>query len=224
MKELLVKDYRLLLTQKKSLFTILVFGLFMMCIDGFDKSFLVGYMMIISVILSAGTINFDEMDNGMSFIMTLPASRKTYAVEKYVLSFLNALFCDVVILAIYLISKGFISWGMNTRAFCLAIFNCMGVMGMATAVLLPLYLKYSVEKRRVAIVIISGIAAASFYALGKIVDSAMSGKGLSFIRIFITTVSDMNPVIQDICGALIIITCVAISMFISIRIMQKKEF
>ena len=102
MKTLLVKDYRILMTQTKSLFILAIVGVIMV-ISSMDIDFLTGYMMMMAMVLSLGTVNYDELDNGMAFILTLPASRKTYAVEKYVLTFVNIVLCAVAMLIIYLL-------------------------------------------------------------------------------------------------------------------------
>ena len=66
MKTLLVKDYRILMTQKKSFFILLLVGVIMV-ISTFEIDFLTGYMMMMAMILSLGTVNYDELDNGIYY-------------------------------------------------------------------------------------------------------------------------------------------------------------
>ena len=41
------------------------------------------YMTVFGTIFSVSTISFDEVDNGYSYIMTLPVTYKDYVYEKY---------------------------------------------------------------------------------------------------------------------------------------------
>ena len=158
MKTLLVKDYRILMTQKKSLFILLIVGVIMV-ISSMEIDFLTGYMMMMAMILSLGTVNYDELDNGMAFIMTLPANRKTYAVEKYVFTMANIVACAVLMLLVYFITKGFINWqfGSSDMVSVTAGWIC-GIM-IAASAMLPLYLKFGAEKRRVIMMLLWGIVA-----------------------------------------------------------------
>lgn len=231
MKELLVKDYRLLMSQKKVLFVLLGIMFFMVCFNEFDKSFLVGYMMMISVILSAGTVDYDDADNGMAFLMTLPATRRTYAVEKYVLTFINALFCGLLMLVLFLATQRFLFWGydMGTKKMCLVILLYLAGVGLLAAVLIPLYLKFSVKKRRIVIIAGAGITVALLkvvYDTTILIKLAMIGTELRLpsLGTLIMIISVLPPFVLTTCGVVAIFVCIAISVNISIRIMEKKEF
>ena len=167
MKTLLIKDYRILLTNKKFFFIILIMGIIMV-VSHMDFGFLVGYMMMLTMILSAGTINYDELDNGMSFLMTLPASRKTYAIEKYVLTFINASICSVAIFVLYLITKGFVDWGFEVGEMAAMSFGWIAGIGLAASFVLPMYMKFNAEKRRVAIIVFAGTVALLIFGIGKL--------------------------------------------------------
>lgn len=216
MKELLVKDYRILMSQKKVLFVLLGVMFFMVCLNDFDKSFLVAYMMMISVILSVGTVNYDDVDNGMAFLMTLPATRRMYAVEKYVLTFINALFCSLLLFVLFLVSQRFLFWGygMGTKKMCSVILLYLAGAGLLVAVLIPLYLKFSVEKRRIVIAAVTGIAVVLLFF----------ANSLTLLEILIANIIVLPPFVLTACGVVAILVCIAVSVNISIRIMEKKEF
>ena len=40
---------------------------------------------IVTAIFAITTISYDEFDNGLAFLMTLPVTRKQYVAEKYLL-------------------------------------------------------------------------------------------------------------------------------------------
>ena len=223
MKTLLVKDYRILLTQKKSLFLILIIGIFMVLMTK-EIDFLVGYIMMLSIMFSAGTVNYDELDGGMAFLMTLPASRKTYAVEKYVLTFLNAVLCGGIIFAMYLISKGFVNWAYSMGEMAAMMLGWIGGVMLAAAAMLPLYMKFSAEKRRIVIWIFVGFIMLISYGMEKI-TKIMAGEGeINGVRELVMKLESMNPIILTGAAVVTLMVCIAISVFISIRIMQKKEF
>ena len=227
MKTLLVKDYRILFTNKKSFIWILGIGILMLATT-MEIDFLVGYMMMLTLLLSAGTINYDELDNGMSFLMTLPASRKTYAVEKYVLTFINSLVCGGVIFALYLMTKGFVDWGFEIGDMAAITLGWIAGICFASSVMLPLYMKFSAEKRRVVLLIFAGTIAVIVFAaesvINKLAGDGIPNGGQVVIGDIITGIELMNPAVILLCVFGIAAVCVAISVFISIRIMQKKEF
>lgn len=82
MKGLLIKDLYYVFQRKQTLLIFLIVSLIL----GFtnEGSFLVGYMTLLGTIISLSTISYDNADNGMPFLMTLPISRKEYALSKYV--------------------------------------------------------------------------------------------------------------------------------------------
>lgn len=227
MKELLVKDYRILLTQKKNLLLVLAIGFFMV-FTTFTMDFMVGYLMMLAMILSAGTINYDELDNGMAFIMTLPASRKTYAIEKYVLTFVNVVICGVIIFVFYMLTKGFMNWGLGVGDTIAIVLGWICGIMLSSAILLPLYLKFGAEKRRVIMLILWGIVAMVLYTAQSLMKNmatdGVSDGGLVVIGEIVTGIEMMNPVVILLCILGVVVLMIAISVLISIKIMQKKEF
>lgn len=221
MKTLLVKDYRILLTQKKSLVLILAIGV-LMIISTMEIDFLVGYMMMLAMIMSAGTINYDELDNGMSFLMTLPASRKGYAIEKYVFAFINTVLCGLVMFILYLVTKGFINWGFETIEMLSVSVGWIGGIMLASAILLPLYMKFGAEKRRVIILILWGVVAAIIYSIQKVMT--MASNGVAVVNDLLAGLGALHPVVIVAGMFGVVVLCLAVSVLISIRIMKKKEF
>ncbi len=226
MKTLLVKDYRILMTQKKSLIFILAIGI-LMVVSTMEIDFLVGYMMMLAMIMSAGTINYDELDKGMSFLMTLPASRKDYAIEKYVLTLVNTVLCGTVMFVIYLVTKGFINWGFETVEMLSVTVGWIGGIILASSVLLPLYMKFSAEKRRVIVLILWGIVAAIIYSIQKILTMASNGEGgggMAAVNDLTAKLEVLNPVVIVAGMFGVVVLCFAVSVLTSIRIIQKKEY
>ena len=87
MKGLLVKDFKILMNQKK--FMIMFFFVAIVLSFSMDSSFIVSYISMIGTILTLSTISFDYQDEGYSFLMTLPIRRGDYAIGKYAFTVLG---------------------------------------------------------------------------------------------------------------------------------------
>ena len=83
MTGLLDKDLRLILQRKQAIIMFLVIAVIL----GFSTSgiFVVPYTSFCIIMIAVGTISYDEFDNGYSFLMTLPITRRSYVLEKYIL-------------------------------------------------------------------------------------------------------------------------------------------
>jgi ABC-type transport system involved in multi-copper enzyme maturation permease subunit len=90
MKGLLVKDLRLALKRKQQLFILL--AVCAMIAFTSDGSFIVAYAAGLTGILGLSTFAYDEHDNGLPFLLSLPVDAKTYVREKF-------LFCTLADLA-----------------------------------------------------------------------------------------------------------------------------
>lgn len=226
MKGLLVKDYRILMVQAKTLAILLVVAIIMMfTMESAD--FVITYFLMLITILSLGTINYDEIDNGMPFIMTLPAKRKTYAIEKYVFTFINCFGSAVVMFLVYLLTKGFLDWNMTTSEFIGALIGSLAGMTMIATVMIPLYLKVPAEKRRIVLFAFVGIMAVIFFAMNKLSESMQSldNSVVPFMsQENLIQLAETYSVFIGIGFAALILLMLVISAFLSIRIVEKKEF
>ena len=90
MRGLLIKDLRLVLKRKQQLFILL--AVCAMIAFTSEGSFIVAYAAGLTGILGLSTFAFDEHDNGLPFLFSLPVNAKTYVKEKY-------LFCILADLA-----------------------------------------------------------------------------------------------------------------------------
>ena len=89
MKGLLIKDWKLMTRQKTTLLMVLVIIAMFPALD-MDPGFIVTYTMMILLFMTVSTISYDDFDNGMAFLFTLPIDRKTYVREKYALGLMTA--------------------------------------------------------------------------------------------------------------------------------------
>ena len=99
MKGLFIKDLALMKQRTKILIFLVIWGIVISFFMD-DAAFSVGWVVMIAALTSISTISYDEYDNGMPQLMSLPASRAAYAIEKY----LFVIFWSVVFWVISVIS------------------------------------------------------------------------------------------------------------------------
>ena len=214
MKGLLVKDTALMLQRGKILLFLIAWGVIMTFVMD-SSSFVVGWIVMIAVITSLSTISYDEFDNGMPFLMSLPVTRRCYAVEKYLFSILFGAVFWVVSLAIVAVcsllqGKGFSLWeelpGM-VLLFAAALF----ILAVST----PPQLKWGAEKGRIVMLVFFAVFGAGAFLLSRFGDS-MAG---------LIEALEALPMWGSVLAALgVSLLVTAVSAAISVRILEKKEF
>ena len=205
---LMRKDLCLLLQRSRALVIMVGVGV----IIGFstDGGFLMGYLTMISAILSIGTISYDEFDNGYPFLLTLPVTRKSYVTAKYLFCLLGVLAgwaAASVIFAGCCLVKGE-GFRMAQLTDALAF---LPVAGLMTAVMLPLQLKYGAEKSRLALAVLAGVVVALGYV---------------GVKLFPGLPDSLSGVSNAVFGAALVCLCIAalaVSFCCSLGIMNQKE-
>ena len=213
---LIEKDLRLTLIKKQTIVIFLVMALAMGV--SMNGAFLVAYLTMLAMIIGTGTISYDEYDNGLPFLMTLPFDRKTYVREKYLFSLITAIvawFIGAVIFGIMDVVRNN-GAGLSEIPTMIAIIPAIYI---ASAIIIPLQLKYGGEKSRIALSIIFGLVAVIAVGVGKVTENPLN------------PMADVISALQGLPGsvALIILLAVCavattISYLFSVKIMEKKEF
>lgn len=212
MRGLMQKDLCLLLQRSRVLVVMVGIGVLM----GFstDGSFVIGYLTMLCAILTIGTISYDEFDNGYPFLLTLPITKKTYVIGKYLFCLLGGLTGWIISVAIYIICS-MMKGNTFAPSDLLETIAFIPVLGLITAIMLPLQLKYGAEKSRIVIAIVGGGAwALGYFGLKYLPDTLQVPAFLSELdALAITTF------LLVICLA-----AFAVSYLVSLRIMEKKEY
>ena len=214
MAGLLVKDTYLLVQRKQSLLLFLLISLVM----GYtmDGSFIVGYMTLLGMILAVGTISYDEADNGLLFLMTLPTSRKTYALSKYVLG--------VIVCGIAWVAAVVLMFGMNAvkglpmelEENLLGALTMLPIVVLALDVMVPIQLKFGAEKSRLVMALIAGGIMAAAVLLSRTLDDKADVNAL-------LAALDRIPDLAFVLGAVVVcIAATLLSVAISVKVMEKK--
>lgn len=210
MTGLLLKDSYLILQRKQTLFLLLAISLLMgYTIDG---AFIVGYVTFLSLILSIGTISYDEADNSLLFLMTLPFERRTYVLSKYVLSW--------IVCGIAWVISLFLLFLMNTIKglpldFVENITGCLVVLVFVVVgldMMIPIQLKFGAEKSRTVMIMIVGVVMAVSILFGKVLD----------LDAFLQSLDRIPLPVYAVVGVVITITATVGSVAVSTRIMDQK--
>lgn len=219
MKGLLIKDMRILMRQKTTFLIIVLLGIFMGT-NGGNISFSMGYMLFVSATLTITTIGYDYFEKGMSFLFTLPVSKKMYVVEKYVLSLLIGL--AVVALGCLLnVLSGFFGALVPWDEFAITVVMCLAAAMLMIALYIPVYIKCGPEKSRVAILIVIGAIAAVVY-VGYLVTKVKAVQ--EALLPVIGVLEKMTAVQFAGIGVALWAVLMAVSVVVSLRIIEKKEF
>ena len=212
MSGLFQKDICILKQRSRGIAIILGIGMLMAFSS--EGSFVIGYLTMLSSILTISTVSYDEFDNGFAFLLTLPFTKKQYVIEKYLFCLLGCILgCAVsaVICAVGMIAKGRVfSFNIIEEA---VIF--IPIFVIMLSVMLPVQLKYGAEKSRL---IVGGFLGAAF-VIGYMVKNLIP-KNMQFIKI-ISEISETTVTCTIIIVSLI---AVFVSYICSIHIMEKKEF
>ena len=203
MKGLLIKDYKLMLGQKSLLGMAALMAVLYLIIYK-DPIVAVIFITVMCTMFTVSTLSYDEYENGMAYLFTLPISRNTYVLEKYAFALVNCIVTGVIM---YVMACG------SIKIRGLAISQSDMYSGLAGACfvsiimisyMIPLYIKFGIEKSR--IVSVSGMAA--IFLILKIVNRAEKlSDGIVILLIFAVSV---------------ILIC--ISVVCAMKAMKKREF
>ena len=226
MKGLFVKDLKLLSKSARSyVILLLVVIVWMTQLTDSNESFIIGYTAMMAGIFITNTITMDMNGGSLPYLMTLPCTRKIYAIEKYLLIITGTFLCSM------LIAFGCIVINPNRWLQILiegiAIFATISFYNM---IMVPLQLKYN-EKSRIALLGILGAAILTAVIVSNLANKANAA------RMWVSLSAVKNAVIDfaervlswDIITVVIVLCwfwalCWGVSIFFSIRIMEKKEF
>lgn len=218
MKGLFVKDIALMKNNKR-LLSIIFFTIIFLMITGVNGGFLMGYVPFICCTLTMGTISYDEYENGLPFLLTLPISRKEYVKEKYFLG----LFTGGIGFVLSAIAATVIQWiktpQMDIFQWILLCGCFLIFLAIFLALMIPIQIKYGSDKGKIVFLGTFLILIALSYLSTKIL------KKFSFdfdgVKQFLAGISDWQFFIA---GMVLAVAVLSISYFISVHIMEKKEF
>ena len=212
MKGLFVKDIELMKQQKQFFILVVVMEVILNLAGSGSVSFATGYFTIVTAIFAITTISYDEFDNGLAFLMTLPGTRKQYVAEKYLLGAgLTAA-----------------AWGIEaiTGVICKGVAELQGCLSekiiyiplalLMLSVSLPLVIHFGTEKGRYIAMVMWAIIIAVVYILIKTMGLSADAVG-----------AWLNGLNRGMVLAGVVLFTVIVymgSFWIGVRLMEKKEF
>lgn len=218
MKGFFIKDLHLMLNQKKMLVMFFVIGL-LLTISNSDMSFAVSYTMFVMAIMASGTISYDTFENGMAYLMVLPAKRRDYVMEKYILIFATALITGVLISGVALAVASGQGNSIDVKGLLLQCGGLFLTLMIMMSFMLPVNIKYGAEKGRLVLFAVFAIVFIAAYIIRN--TNVFSQEQIENVMMKLMTLPKTGLITSLCVGSLLIML---ISMFVSIKIMEKKEF
>ena len=217
MKGLLIKDFKLMLMQK-NFFIIIIVVACLISISSQDPTFMIGFITLILSLFTVSTISYDEFDNGYPFLLTLPFSRKTYVLEKYVYGLIlgtGAWIVSVMICSLMLIVQG----KPVTSDMLIGAFVILPMFLVIESLMIPVHLRFGGEKGRYALIACVGVLVVIGFVVMKIVE-------IFHIDVLplILAIDALGPVMFMVILLMIGFLIMLVSIKVSLSIMNKKEF
>lgn len=218
MKGLIIKDIRIIFSNKN----VFLFIPILASMAAFSKTrlavYLFAYVAVMVISLLTTTISFDDMENGTSFLMTMPVSRKEYVKSKYLLGVVSLILGVVLSIAVVTAVTFLKGDTLDINGLMLIVCLLWLVMIVLMSVLIPVQLKFgSINGKAVLMCIIIG--SMLLLAAMVLVLRNYSEETLNF---FVNEIMK-NMVLMTAAGILGTVIILVISYMMSVRIMKKRE-
>ena len=215
MAGLIEKDMRLLWCNKLSVIVFVVFAVILeVSVKG---AFILGYLPFAMCLLMMNTIAYDEMDKGYQFLLTFPIDRKTYVREKYVLTLGMGVLSWGVAMVIYFVIKMIQGERLDMSMELPVTLSFLPVIALFILFMLPLQMKFGMEKTRIVVAGTCGAAGACILGFTKFI-------GLDTINDWMELLYQMSGWVLLGIVVAVVVLLIAVSYRISIGIMKRKEF
>ncbi len=130
----------------RKLLLIILFVTAIFIFNGTSSTFLTGYIMIIIAFLVGMTISYDEMNNGLAFLMTLPVTRRQYVAEKFICGLLSLLgFVYTMVVAVIQSMIGNSAPDLKESIMTAVLFAVIGVIVLSFSIAIDL--KFGAERK-----------------------------------------------------------------------------
>lgn len=219
MKGMLVKDFRLLQSQKLFLYMMLLIAIILSFTMEDGSSFMIGYFTFIGATLVSSSISYDEYANGMAALLTLPITKQEYIYEKYLLGMITAVLSWMIAMFISiasLISK------QQTVDLISCFENGFPVLLLSLlfiSIMIPVQIRFGVRKSYVAMIVVMALAVVAGYLIyltmthcgihiDDIMEQLFTNNTIAFYFIFLLITS----------------TGLLTSLFITLRIINNKDY
>ena len=213
MRALIAKDIRLFRSMKN---VVLIYVAMIAASIIFGQKqmgvMLINLCVVMFTYLSMSTMSYDDFDNGMEFILTLPTSKKIYAIEKYVLAVITLVVMSIVGAGLL------VALGLEFNAAILDIAPMAVIAIVLVSINLPLTLKFGSEKTKMLTMIL-------FMGLGSLVGTLGTSNLNEILNSdLVKKIMSLGKLQLGIGIGLIAIIKLFVSYCISIKISENKEY
>lgn len=213
MKGLLIKDFKLL-KNRGIFFLIFIVGYTVFQIGTFNGAWAVGFATLMIAIFSLTTITYDEYENGMPFLFTLPIRRIDYVREKYAFGFLITTVTWIIMGTVYFLFDT-LMWSNGSGNFGDELSFCVTyLIGIYFIISLQIALKLKFAERSGIIMMIVAVIISVFFSIAYIEFET----GVSFMELNLS----WNTVAAV--GVIVLFALMFVFYRWSVRIMEKREF
>ena len=213
MRALIAKDIRLFRSMKNVI--LLYVAMIALTIIFGQKQMgvmLINLCVVMFTYLSMSTMSYDDFDNGMEFILTLPTSKKIYAIEKYVLAVITLVVMSIVGTGLL------VALGLEFNAAILDIAPMAVIAIVLVSINLPLTLKFGSEKTKMLTLIL-------FMGFGSLVGTLGTSNLNEILNSdLVKKIMSLGKLQLGIGIGLIAIIILFVSYCISIKISENKEY
>lgn len=219
MKGLLIKDYKLLMLQKKTFLLMLLIAICMNFAMQDNPGVIIGYLTFFAALMANTTLSYDEYGNGITFLLTLPVTRKTYVRSKYVGNLLLLLFFwlpSTLLEALIYALQGRILFRMETMVSVLAI---LPVSLIFVDFMIPLVLRFGQEKGKLVWAAVGGL----IFAVIAVLNALSEAGKLETVKQLLGNLVQ-HGILLTVCIIVLSLLGLAVSYGCSVKVMEKKIF
>lgn len=218
MKGLLKKDLAILFCNKAMLIAAIIVLAAVAFMGSGGGQFIMSYMAVFVPMVINSTISYDDMDNGMEYLMTLPVTRRQYVYSKYVFSAGAGFLCWIFSCVMGTLSNVIHGNQGDSGEWLFLCLMSLGILLFTSSLIIPVQLKFGAEKAKIAmLLIVVGVAGVTWLFIN--IKKAVFPDGMKLI-------SFLNDYPFAYAGIVLLFVLAAffISLFVSIRIFEKKEW
>lgn len=216
MRGLLEKDIRLLMHSKQTFVCFIALAIVLGITQ--KSTFMLGYLTFLISAILVSTLSYDEMDHGFAFLFTLPINRKIYVREKYVFCMGGAVIVWSLTMILYVIILTVRHTPTAVSEELLKGLSFLPIVIFFLSLLIPMQLKFGVEKSRFVMIGVSIFVGMMIYFLAE-KSGMLDGNSTVVLSAFVM----IGDLLVDVIGLLIAAGLAVVSYLCSCRIMKKKE-
>lgn len=219
MKGLLIKDYKLLMLQKKTFLLMLLIAICMNFAMQDNPGFIIGYLTFFAALMANTTLSYDEYGNGIIFLLTLPVTRKTYVRSKYVgnlLLLLTFWLASAVLEAVLYTVQGMQFFTTETMIGACSILPCSLIF---VDFMIPLVLRFGQEKGKLVWAAVGGL----IFAVIAVLNALSEAGKLEAVKQLLGNLVQ-HGILLTACIIILSLLGLAVSYCCSVKVMEKKIF